>query len=253
MEKSQGTHVALLYTYNRPELLGRSIRSWLDQEYEDKILCIFNNAPYDIKLGGDLSTEISNKGIVIVNSHVDLNRQPYNNLGTIFNHGLISFRDELKNSTFVSMWQDDDIYFPQHLNMCYKFDLNTCKVLKPKYFYYFDKGNNFVKVDENNVEGSWVIKTEFLLEHGFEEPSGHPESKLYQHLTKGVDYISYPDLPITYVYEWNNGVYHSSGNMNHPNNFNIYREKNNVEQRDIVVWSSEKLDDYIFDNVLWLP
>jgi len=253
MEKSNGNHVALLYTYNRPELLGRSIRCWLNQEYEDKKLCIFNNAAYDIKLVGDLSTEISNKGITVVNRHTDLNGLPYTNLGSIFNHGLLMFKKEIEDSTFVSLWQDDDIYFSQHLNICNKFNLDAYKVLKPKQFYFFDKGNNFVKVDENNVEGSWIINTKFLLEHGFEEPSGHPESKLYKHMTLNVDYISDSKLPISYVYEWNNGVYHSSGNMNNPNNFNIYRQSNNTEQQDIKVWSSKKLDDYIYDNLLWLP
>lgn len=246
-------HVALLYTYNRPELLGRSIRCWLEQEYTNKQLCIFNNGNTDITIGGDLSSDITNQGIVIVNKNTDVwSGEPFNNLGTIYMNGLHWFADELQNGDLVTMWQDDDMYLPHFLNSCNDladyFDLPD--VFKAKEFIFHDKGSRICKRDENNVEGSWIIDIDFLLETGFAEPSMHPETKLHAKLKSDFNYIKDPNLKPSYIYEWNNGVYHSSGGINNPNNFKIYREQNNKEQKVIEVWSKQQLVDYYKDNNL---
>lgn len=246
-------HVALLYTYNRPELLGRSIRCWLEQEYTNKQLCIFNNGNTDIILGGDMDSNHSNLGIKVVNSNRNVwTNQPFNNLGTIYMNGLHWFAEELSNSTFVTMWQDDDMYLPHFIKdgVTGWNDINYPDVFKTKEFIFYDKGSKISKRDENNVEGSWVIDINFLLEHGFEEPSMHPEKRLHSKLQDGVNYIKDSNTKPSYIYEWNNGVYHSSGGINNPNNFNIYRQQNNKEEKVIDVWSKEKLMNYYKENNL---
>lgn len=246
-------HVALLYTYNRPELLGRSIRCWLEQEYENKQLCIFNNGNTDIVLGGDINSNHSNLGIKVVNSNRNVwTNQPFNNLGTIYMNGLHWFMEELMEGDLTTMWQDDDMYLPHFLNSCS--DLidyfEVPDVFKTKEFIFHDKGNKISKRDENNVEGSWIINIDFLLEYGFEEPSMHPEKKLHSKLQDSINYIKDSNAKPSYIYEWNNGIYHSSGGINNPNNFNIYREQNNKEEKVIEVWSKQQLMDYYKENNL---
>lgn len=245
-------HVALLYTYNRPELLGRSIRCWLEQEYENKQLCIFNNGNIDITLGGDLSSNYSNNGIRIVNSNISIKTKlSYTNLGEIYNDGLVHFEKELKESNVVTMWQDDDMYLPHFIiDGCNSYDDTFHHIVKTKDFIFYDKGNNISKIDENNVEGSWLVDIEYLLDIKFAEPSMHPESSLYnERFVKVHRYDTFLNSP-SYIYEWNNGVYHSSGGINNPNNFNIYRQQNNKEEKVIEVWSKEKLMNYYKENNL---
>ena len=246
-------HVALLYTYNRPELLGRSIRCWLEQEYTNKQLCIFNNGNTDIILGGDMDSNISNQGIRIVNSNKDIwTGEPFNNLGTIYMNGLHWFAEELSNSTFVTMWQDDDMYLSHFLNSCNELAnySNLPNVYKTREFIFHDKGNKISKKDENNVEGSWIVDIDFLMKTGFAEPSMHPETLLHAKLKDNVNYIKDSNAKPSYIYEWNNGVYHSSGGINNPNNFNIYRQQNNKEEKVIEVWSKQQLMNYYKENNL---
>ncbi len=246
-------HVALLYTYNRPELLGRSIRCWLEQEYTNKQLCIFNNGNTDITIGGDLSENISNKGIFVVNSNISSKTgRLYNELGEIYNDGLVYFKNEIENADLLTMWQDDDMYLPYFLNACNDladyFELPD--VFKAKEFIFYDKGSNINRKDENNAEGSWIVDIKFLLNTKFAEPHIHPESSIHAKLISDVNYIKDSNLKPSYIYEWNNGIYHISGNYSNPNNFNIHRQQNNKEEKVIKVWSKEKLMNYYKDNNL---
>lgn len=245
-------HVALLYTYNRPELLGRSIRCWLEQEYTNKQLCIFNNGNTDISIGGDLSGDYSNLGIKVVNNNKDVwSGLPFNNLGTIYMNGLHWFANELQNGDLTTMWQDDDMYLPHFIkDGVTGWDSDYPDVFKTKEFIFYDKGSKINRRDENNVEGSWIIDIDFLVGTGFAEPSMHPETTLHSRLKSDINYIKDSFLKPSYIYEWNNGVYHSSGGINNPNNFKIYREQNNKEEKVIEVWSKEKLMNYYKDNNL---
>lgn len=246
-------HVALLYTYNRPELLGRSIRCWLEQEYENKQLCIFNNGNTDIILGGDLSGNIANNEIQIVNSNISSKTGfIYNELGEIYNDGLVYFKTIIENADLLTMWQDDDMYLPHFLNSCndlIKYS-KLPDVFKTKEFIFYDKGNKYNRKDENNAEGSWIIDIKFLLEIKFAEPHIHPESSIHAKLNSNINYIKDSNAKPSYIYEWNNGIYHISGGYNNPNNFNIHRQQNNKEQKVIEVWSKQQLMDYYKENNL---
>lgn len=81
----------------------------------------------------------------------------------------------------------------------------------------------------------------------------HPESKLYQHLDE-TNYIADKSLPPTYLYEWNNGVYHSSGGINNPDNFKIFREKNNNTSANTIVrvWSEEEVTNNLYSNIQYV-
>lgn len=241
-------HVALLYTYNRPELIGRSIRCWLEQTYKETTLCIFNNSSSFISLPNYIYEESNNRIHLVNQSKSCTNQEPYTNLGEIYNDGLFLFNKEIAESDVVSLWQDDDIYLSNHLEGCNYFEN---EIYKPFYSIYSDKANKKSSLEQNTFEGSWFINTNFLIKHGFDEPHNYPEGKLIRCSSNGI--IAKKELPPTYIYEWNNGVHHMSGGYSNHNTAFINHRANNIapnEEKVIDVWSKEKLMDYYKDNNL---
>lgn len=153
-------HIALLYTYNRVELLGRSIRCWLMQEYPEKTLCIFNNSNNPISLTHDIYEEAKGRIFLINQYKQSLTNQHYSNLGEIYNDGISLFYGHLLDSDIVSLWQDDDAYSPKHLNACNTF---RGKVYKPYESIYIDRNNGTATYAVNNFEGSWFIDRNFYI------------------------------------------------------------------------------------------
>lgn len=241
-------HVALLYTYNRPELLGRSIRCWLEQTYKETTLCIFNNSSSFISLPNYIYEESNNRIHLVNQSKSCTNQEPYTNLGEIYNDGLFLFNKEIAESDVVSLWQDDDIYLSNHLEGCNYFEN---EIYKPFYSIYSDKANKKSSLEQNTFEGSWFINTNFLIKHGFAEPHNYPEGKLIRCSSNGI--IAKKELPPTYIYEWNNGVHHMSGGYSNHNTAFINHRANNIapnEEKVIDVWSKEKLMTYYKENNL---
>lgn len=241
-------HVALLYTYNRPELIGRSIRCWLEQTYKETTLCIFNNSSSFISLPNYIYEESNNRIHLVNQSKSCTNQEPYTNLGEIYNDGLFLFNKEIAESDVVSLWQDDDIYLSNHLEGCNYFEN---EIYKPFYSIYSDKANKKSSLEQNTFEGSWFINTNFLIKHGFAEPHNYPEGKLIRCSSNGI--IAKKELPPTYIYEWNNGVHHMSGGYSNHNTAFINHRANNIapnEEKVIDVWSKEKLMTYYKENNL---
>lgn len=241
-------HVALLYTYNRPELIGRSIRCWLEQTYKETTLCIFNNSSSFISLPNYIYEESNNRIHLVNQSKSCTNQEPYTNLGEIYNDGLFLFNKEIAESDVVSLWQDDDMYLSNHLEGCNYFEN---EIYKPFYSIYSDKANKKSSLEHNTFEGSWFINTNFLIKHGFDEPHNYPEGKLIRCSSNGI--IAKKELPPTYIYEWNNGVHHMSGGYSNHNTAFINHRANNIapnEEKVIDVWSKEKLMDYYKDKNL---
>ena len=241
-------HVALLYTYNRPELLGRSIRCWLEQTYKETTLCIFNNSSSFISLPNYIYEESNNRIHLVNQSKSCTNQEPYTNLGEIYNDGLFLFNKEIAESDVVSLWQDDDIYLSNHLEGCNYFEN---EIYKPFYSIYSDKANKKSSLEQNTFEGSWFINTNFLIKHGFDEPHNYPEGKLIRCSSNGI--IAKKELPPTYIYEWNNGVHHMSGGYSNHNTAFINHRANNIapnEEKVIDVWSKQQLMDYYKENNL---
>jgi len=246
-------HVALLYTYNRPHLLGRSIRCWLMQDYLNKTLCIYNNSPNYIelelkKIRNDGDSIMYEDNIILWNNHISLyTENHYDNLGEIYNDGLYYFQNYIKQSDVVSLWQDDDMYLHNHLNACNSF---RGEIYKPFQSIYRDGVSKKTTLESNTFEGSWFIDSKFLLLNGFEEPSQYPEEGLIKSLSS-TGIIVDKELPATYIYEWNNGVHHMSGGYsNHDTAFKNHRLNNNNIAKDNVVkiWSEEEvLNEINFD------
>jgi len=239
-------HVALLYTYNRPELLGRSIRCWLEQEYTNKQLLIFNNSSCNITLH-----EFDNsQNIKIWNNHISTEtNQEYNNLGQIIYDSFEYFKSILfQEDNIITFWQDDDIYFSNFLNAITTFKGD---IYKAKQFIFYNKQNKEISITENNAEGTWFLKPDFIKNYHNNRVYQDSQKGLYDYITIiPTNYIIDSSLPISYVYEWGNNIFHLSGNMDNKDNFKNYREHNNKHESNIIVWSKEKLMNYYKDNNL---
>ena len=102
----------VMCTYRRFTCVERSIQFFLNQDYQGKAELIIYNTDIDYPL--ELSQELKNKNIRIVNNNTDyLTRQPYNNVGSIR-------RDSLRhaNGGYYICWDDDDIFLPWNIRQC---------------------------------------------------------------------------------------------------------------------------------------
>lgn len=225
-------HVAVLCTYNRVTLLGRSIRCWLMQEYENKELCIFNNSPIDITLN------IEHPNIHIINQSKSIfGNDNYSCQGEMYNNALIQFNDKIVYSDIVTMWQDDDIYLCNFLDACNTFN---GLIYKSYHAYYFEKDKEVLNIVNNNLEGSWLISSDFLLTTGFSN-TPHAESKLLARAKDNNLYIEDVNLPLSYVYEWYNDVYHMSQDLYGKDSIVTYRNNNTDSASVVKVWSEEEV------------
>src|ERR1035437_2926475 len=92
---------ALLCTYGRHFFLERSVRMFVEQDYEDKHLVIFQNSP----VFQDLQQAYEN--ITLVND------TGFDSLGDIY---ATAIKHIPQDTNFIFIWDDDDIYFPQHIS-----------------------------------------------------------------------------------------------------------------------------------------
>jgi glycosyltransferase involved in cell wall biosynthesis len=139
----------LCCTYNRPILLGESIKCFLDQDYKNKQLIILNDQE-----GVELVLDNCPKEIAIVNIPIR-----FGCLGEKRNfiHSLFP------NSEYYCIFDDDDIYVPYRLSE--SVDLMKINpqydIIKPKdSFISFD--NTGYKLATNRFHSQAIIRKEFM-------------------------------------------------------------------------------------------
>ena len=103
--------------------------------------------------------------------------------------------------------------------------LNSKKAAwKPKYSYFtYDGGKTFTKV-ENAMEASVLVWMENVKEFGFKKSNGDEHS--WYHSLWNNNKVSTDDLEPSYIYVWGEEIarHKQSGNIQHPNNFEIHKE-----------------------------
>lgn len=152
---------AIMCTYGRVRYVRRSIGLFLNQNYENKQLLIYNNAPEDIIMD-------SVEGVIIINNHIDLvTSEEYGDVGSIFRDAL-TFVD--KDTNYIAIWDDDDIFFENHLSqgMIFLQENPDFMVWRNRYYLYKLAEQSIEMVDSvTYTEGACIIEREFLDKIGF--------------------------------------------------------------------------------------
>jgi len=210
----------VMTTYGRFTCVERSIKCFLEQDYPNKHLLIFNTAPIPLQLGETLL----NKNITIINQQTEtLTNKKYTDVGTIRED---AFNKVYSPNEIYICWDDDDVYHSQqHISRGVKYLLNSKKAAwKPKESYFtYDGGKTFSKV-ENAMEASVLVWMEYVKEYGFKKSNGDEHS--WYHSLWNTSKVATNDIEPSYIYVWGEEIakHKQSGNIQHPNNFENHKE-----------------------------
>jgi hypothetical protein len=236
---------AITATYNRHEHLERSVRYFLDQDYEGKhTLLIYNNNPQPLVLD-DIELP-ANKKILLFNRHLDrLFFQPYTNLGTIYTDILHYVPSTADVFTFQD---DDDTFLPNHYRKGIEGYLKARRdgklAYKPQKSYYRDPQWN-VSLVENTMEPSIFVEAFHVRVYRFHHNTTDQHHRWLAPLTERNQIVVDPDGTPTMIYNWMGDVFKTSGNPTHPQNFeNCRNHKGDLGDGIITPASWEAVEPY---------
>jgi glycosyltransferase involved in cell wall biosynthesis len=208
---------AITATKNRHTCLERSVRLFLNQTYDNCVQLIYNNACEAQRL----NSNIPEGKIILVNNCLSKKTgKLYTTLGEIYNDILSHIPDDVDVVTF---WDDDDVFFPRHIEKGVEGLLRGGKkAYKPQKSYY--KSGGRATLVENTLEPSIFVKKDHLLQYGFsEETTAQHLQWLQPLLTEDQIYVD-PNGESTLIYMWGEEipVFKTSGDPGNPNNFLNY-------------------------------
>ena len=234
----------LMLTAGRNFCASRSLSFFLDQDYENKVLLIYQNSAIPQQL--DPSIDTSN--IILINNNIDSKTGlPYTNLGAIYNDAIKYIPDDVD---VVNCYEDDDIRMPYFLSEGVKGYQRAMEenMLAYKPLTSYLRSGNEISAISNVLEASFFINKHYLLGKGFDEVNVshhhrwlHP---LQQEALLLVDNVNRSG----YVYTWGeNGipVYKTSGaGETHDNFINYHRFSQDHGNNVIKVLDRELIDSY---------
>lgn len=213
--------LAITATAGRHWCMERTLGMFLQQDYPNSKLLIYNNAGIDLSLSEGIDTE----RVILINNNISKSTGiPYTNLGDIYND-CIKYIEELDiNPDIITHMDDDDIYFPNHLSKGVEGYIKGNKLAyKPAKSFYHDI--NGIHLMENVLEPSIFVNYNHIKEYGYFDRNVDLHHKWLQPLIdKGEIFVDIQGEP-SFIYDWNVGVptWKTSGDPHNPNNFDNYR------------------------------
>lgn len=215
---------------------------FLDQDYENKVMLIYNNS--DVKLSLDES--LLKEPIILINNHIDSKTgQPYTNLGAIYNDAIkyVPYNVHLLNGA-----DDDDIFLPNHISEGVKgylrgrFTNPNSKMYKPLFSYHVYLDQPAVKV-ANVMEPSMFVNIDHIKQYGYHENTENQHHKWIEALGKNC-YVDEAGTP-TMIYDWSQeiGTWKTSGDPTNPLNFTNY-SNNSLDHGDGIITPWESCQKY---------
>lgn len=212
---------AITATCGRHTCLERIVSFFLQQDYQNKHLLIYQNS----EIPQILDSSIDTANITLINNHIDSKTgKRYETLGAIYNDAL----KYIPSDTEVVVHMDDDeIVLPYYLSEGvegYKRAIEINKsAYKPKKSYF--RNNNGIALIENTLEPSIFVSLSHLKEFGYSNLSTEQHLQWVDPLVYGakilVDEAGKPGL----CYNWGDNfpTFKTSGDCRNPSNFENYR------------------------------
>lgn len=234
-------------TCGRHTLSERSVRMFLDQDYEGEHgLLIYNNSSVPQNLFPH--TYNGNKSVVLINQHLDSRTgDPYTNLGAIYRDaiGYIS-----EDTDVIIHWDDDDLFLPDHISEGVKGVTRAREqgkiAYKPAQSYYRHPGG--IQLMSNTLEPSIFVPFSHLREYGYHESTSDQHLRWVDPLAYGGQILVDDKGKPTMIYNWGDKdipTFKTSGNAGNPDNFQNYRNFSTDHGDQIITpWSIERLEKY---------
>lgn len=222
-------------------MIERNVKMFLDQDYENKVMIIYNNSD----VPQVLDESLIGKNIILINQHLDSRTgEPYTNLGAIYNDAIKHIPEDV---VLLNMADDDDIFLPNHISegvhgyQRAKALNPNCKAYKPQFSYYNHAGG--VAKMCNVMEPSIFVEVSHIKEYGFHDNTINQHHKWLDGL--GSNILTDPEGISTLVYDWNTvvPVWKTSGDPQNPENFNNYT-KNSQDHGDRIITPIENCEIY---------
>lgn len=229
---------ALMCTYGRHKFLERSVRMFLEQDYEDKHLVIFQNSPIFQVMDKDYPN------ITLVN------QCGFETVGEIYEEAIKHIPED---TDYVFIWDDDDIYFRNHISNGISGALKYGKpAYKPKYA--LMKSNEGVARISNTLEATWALRKEILLTAGFSKYNFSDSHRAWVRYCYDNDLV-YEDSesPITFCYIWDDPtgfILHTSGIEDESNGKQIHHRLSGDHGDRVITPCSKAELDYFMDKYL---
>lgn len=209
--------ICVMTTYGRFTCVERSIKCFLEQDYENKVLFILNTA--SIPLETDL------KNVIICNNNIDIKTGIfYDNVGDIRKD---AFNMCYNTDAIYICWDDDDIYHSkQHISRGVQGLLNNPdkSAWKPKYSYWTPNGGITFEKAENAMEASVLTWFKDIQGTDFIKSNGGEHGWYYNLWRQGL--IQVDDVEPSYTYVWGESIapHKQSGDINNPNCFEKHKQ-----------------------------
>tara|TARA_R110000824_G_scaffold96852_6_gene231605 strand:- start:373 stop:1068 length:696 start_codon:yes stop_codon:yes gene_type:complete len=193
---------------------------FLAQTWKQKELVIFNTAEVPLVLGDFPGSS----QVKVVNQTARANGKPFKSLGDVRNAALPHADGDL----FVC-WDDDDLFLPHHLKQSITAWIRAGTFAwKPQKSFFSNDGGVTFKYAQNAMEASIMVDMAFVREHGFSTSQSGGEHVqggwLDKALAQGQLTIEEVTPRESYAYVWGDGLSKTSGNIDHPNNFENHKE-----------------------------
>lgn len=236
--------ISLCATKNRFTHMRKLIRCFLEQDYPGKhYLLIYNNST-DIQSLGEFPMS-DNKEIILINNYISKKTgKPYTQLGDIYND-ILSVIDIL-NPEVVSLFEDDDLYLPNHVSEGVKgLQKGGKNGYKPQKSWFIDTVG--MRLQENVMEPSVFLKYSYIKERGYGSGTADAHLHWYGDLRANDDLFVDPEGYPTFLYDWSNRIpaYKVSGDPVNPENFeNCTKHSQDIGSGVLTPISREELAEY---------
>lgn len=214
----------LTATCGRHTCLERSVRCFIEQDYEgEHTMLIHNNS--DISQVLHLPNLPKNKHIKLINLDRELvSGKKYTSLGQIYNDTITFIPPECE---VISFWDDDDIFLPNHISEGVKGYIKSQTTSSERYTGYkpaksYYRGPDTIALVSNTLEPSMFVSSQHIKNYGFSDTTSDQH---HQWLSKANIFID-PEGTPTMIYNWgdhNIPTWKTSGDPGNPNNFKNYR------------------------------
>jgi hypothetical protein len=155
--------VCLMLTAGRHYCAERSLSFFLDQDYPNKHLIIYQNSPIPQKLDDRIDPSL----VTLINNNIfSETGKPYTSLGDIHNDALKYIPED---ADVVNVWDDDDLrpkYFLSEGVKGYERAIASGKkAFKPLTCIF--RTADGLSPTQNMLEGSWFVNAQYIRETGF--------------------------------------------------------------------------------------
>jgi len=213
--------VCLMLTRGRHYCAERSLSFFLDQDYPNKHLIIYQNSPVEQTLGASIDPNL----VTLINNNIcSVTGKPYENLGDIYNDAI---KHISLDTDIVNFFEDDDGRQPYFLSEGVKGYERALSLGKRAYkpLTSIFRTADSISPTQNVLEGSWFVFADHIKNTGFNtgvNVSHHHKwvNPLLANEQVLIDDINQPN----YVYNWgeNIPVYKTSGAGETHDNFLNY-------------------------------